>query len=38
MPASDAQEAMEGLAKRLAALEVGAAQQVIDAYKPVDQN
>ena len=38
MPASDAQEAMEGLAKRLAALEVGAAKQVIDAYKPVDQN
>ena len=38
MPASDAQEAVEGIAKRLASLEVSASQEVIEAYKPVDEN
>ena len=38
MPVSDAQEAVEGIAKRLGALEVGASQEIIEAYKPVDQN
>ena len=38
MPVSDAQEAVEGIAKRLAALETTASQEVIEAYKPVDEN
>ena len=38
MPASDAQEAVEGIAKRLAALETTASQEVIEAYKPVNEN
>ena len=38
MSASEAQEAVEGIAKRLGALERGASQEIIDAYKPVDEN
>ena len=38
MPPSEAQKATEEMAKRLAMLEAQAAQEIIDAYKPVDQN
>jgi len=38
MPPSDAQKAVEEISKRLAALEVGASQEIIEAYRPVNEN
>ena len=38
MPPSDAQEAVQDMAKRLAAMEANAASQIIESYRPVNRN